>query len=186
MSQMREEEFSVPHCMCVVPNRHFLKLAGQTRKPVLSRQRVRLDRAASGHMPYKFHWDWLINKDFRPFLEAFFINDQNLNYENDNPKINTSFTFTTFRAYEAKVVLFFGLEAVFTLKTASKKGQLWQPSAAPFFDQMTPDQVHSGPKHVLYHLWEREGDLKKLTRPSGKTTCLEFFPNLPHAMNLTL
>ena len=77
-----------------------------------------------------------------------------------NPKTNTSFTFTTFRAYEAKVVLFFGLEAIFLLKTASEKGQLWQPSAAPFFDQMTPDQVHSGPKHVLYHLWEREGDLK--------------------------
>ena len=82
-----------------------------------------------------------------------------------NPKTDTSFTFTTFRAYEAKVVLYFGLEAVFTLKTASKKGQLWQPSAAPFFDQMTPDQVHSGPKHVLYHHWEREGDQKKLTRP---------------------
>ena len=83
-----------------------------------------------------------------------------------NPKNNTSFTVTTFWAYEAKVVLFFRLEAVFLLKPASEKGQLWQPSAVPFFDQMTPDQVHSGPKHVVYHLWEREGDLKKLTRPS--------------------
>ena len=82
-----------------------------------------------------------------------------------NPKNNSSFTFTTFQAYEAKVVLFFRLEAVFLPKTASEEGQLWQPSAAPVFDQMTPDQVHSGPNHILYHLWEREGDLKNLNRP---------------------
>ena len=70
-------------------------------------------------MPYKFHWDWLINKDFRPFLEAFFKKWPKFEFE----------------------------------------------SAAPVFDQITPDQVQSGPKHVLYHHWEREGDLKKLTRP---------------------
>ena len=83
-----------------------------------------------------------------------------------NLKTNTSFTVTTFWAYEAKVVLFFRLEDVFLLKTAPEKGQLWQPSAAPVFDQMASDKVHSGLKHVLYHLWEREGDLKKLTRPT--------------------
>ena len=71
-------------------------------------------------MPYKFHWDWLINKDFRPFLEAFFKKWPKFEFE----------------------------------------------SAAPVFDQMTPDQVHSGSKLVLYHLWEREGDLKQLTRPN--------------------
>ena len=41
-----------------------------------------------------------------------------------NRKNNTSFTFTTFRAYEAKVPLFFRLEAVFMLKQAPEKGQL--------------------------------------------------------------
>ena len=87
-------------------------------------------------------------------------------YMASNLKSNTTFTFTTFWAYEAKVVLFFRLEAVFMLKTASEKGWLWQSSAAPVFDQMTPDQFHSGPEHVFYHLWEREGDLKKLTRPN--------------------
>ena len=76
-----------------------------------------------------------------------------------NLETNTRFTFPTFWAYEAKVVLIFRFEAVFLLKTASEKGWLWQPSAAPVFDQMTLDQVHSGPKHVLYHLWEHEGDL---------------------------
>jgi hypothetical protein len=39
-------------------------------------------------------------------------------------KSNTSFTFTTFRAYEVKVPLFFRLEAVFMLETAPEKGQL--------------------------------------------------------------
>jgi len=47
-----------------------------------------------------------------------------------------------------------------------EKGKLSQSSAASAFDKMTPDQVHIGPKHVLYHLPEREGDLKKITRPS--------------------
>ena len=69
-----------------------------------------------------------------------------------NRKNNTSFTFTTFQAYEVKVPLFFRLEAVFMLKTAPEKGQLWQPREAGVFDQMTSDQVHMGPEHVLYHL----------------------------------
>ena len=37
-----------------------------------------------------------------------------------NWKTNTTFTFTTFWAYGLKVVLFFQLEAVFTLKSALK------------------------------------------------------------------
>ena len=37
-----------------------------------------------------------------------------------NWKTNTNFTFTTFWAYGVKVVLFFRLEAVFTLKSALK------------------------------------------------------------------
>ena len=85
-----------------------------------------------------------------------------------NRKNNTSFTFTTFRAYEVKVPLFFRLEAVFMLKTSPEKSQLWQPRAPRVFDQMTSDQVHIGPEHVLYHLLGRWEDPFQMTRPSDQ------------------
>ena len=68
--------------------------------------------------------------------------------------------------YEAKVPLFFRLEAVFMVKTAPEKGQLWQPREARVFDQMTSDQVQNGPEHVLYHHLNSRQNRFWLTRPS--------------------
>ena len=83
-----------------------------------------------------------------------------------NQKSNTSFTFTTFRAYEVKVALFFRLEAVLMLKTAFEKGQLWRPREPRVFNQMTSDQVHVGPEHILYHQIHPHRNRFQLTRPN--------------------
>ena len=87
-----------------------------------------------------------------------------------NRKNNTSFTFTTFQAYEVKVPLFFRLEAIFMLKTALEKGQLWQPREPRVFDQTTSDQVHIGPEHVIYHQFYPHQNLFQLTRAIAKTS----------------
>ena len=91
-----------------------------------------------------------------------------------NRKNDTSFTFTTFQAYEVKVHLFFQLEAVFIVKTAPEKGQLWQPREARVFDQMTSDQVQNGPELVLYHHLNSRQNRFWLTRPSVQ----EMFTNI--------